>query len=87
MPGMLHLVLPVKEAGSFAEMAGDYNLHCRKRTLVRPTPELPPSRLLMSFQRGNTQNCDESEIVIEKGGRHIYSDEYVSLTKDFYLKF
>jgi hypothetical protein len=33
------------------------------------------------------RDCEESVIVIEKGGRHIYSDEYVSLTKDFYLEF
>jgi hypothetical protein len=31
--------------------------------------------------------CEEETIVIEKGGRHDYSDEYKSLTKDFYLKF
>lgn len=85
--GALHLVLPVKEGGSFAEMAGDYNLHSRRRMFVRPTPDLPPARILMSLQRGPAKGCDESEIVIEKGGRHIYSDEYVSLTKDFYLKF
>jgi hypothetical protein len=30
---------------------------------------------------------EESTIIIEKEGRHHYSDEYVSLTKDFYLKF
>lgn len=85
--GRLHMVLPVTEAERFLELARDYNLHCQKRMFVRPKPELPPARVLMSLQRGDTQICDETEIVIEKGGRHIYSDEYVSLTKDFYLKF
>ena len=85
--GALHLVLPVKEGRSFAEIAGDYNLHCMRRMVVRPTPELPPVRVLMSLQRGPAKSCDESVLVIEKKGRHIYSDEYVSLTKDFYLKF
>ena len=85
--GRLHMVLPVTEAERFLELARDYNLHCQKRMFVRPKPELPPARVLMSLQRGDPQICDETEIVIEKGGRHIYSDEYVSLTKDFYLKF
>lgn len=85
--GRLHLVLPVNEAVRFVALARDYNLHCRRRMFVRPTPELPPARVLMSLQRGVPQSCDESELVIEKGGRHLYSDEYVSLTKDFYLKF
>ncbi|MBE0680033.1 MAG: methyltransferase [Bacteroidales bacterium] len=85
--GTLHLVMPVNEAKRFIELARDYNLHCQKRMLVRPTPETPPARVLMSLQRGDPQSCNESEMVIEKGGRHVYSDEYVSLTKDFYLKF
>lgn len=85
--GLLHLVLPVNEAGRFTMMASEYDLHCSRRMLVRPTPSHLPARVLMSLQRGTTQKCDEMEIVIEKGGRHHHSDEYVSLTKDFYLKF
>lgn len=85
--GILHLVLPVVEATRFVELARDYNLYLIKRMLVRPTPGVPPSRTLMSLQRGIPERYEESEIVIEKGGRHLYSDEYVSLTKDFYLKF
>ncbi len=85
--GILHLVLPQVEAGNFVELARDYNLHCKKWMLVRPSPDLPPARVLMSLQRGNPRSCEESELVIEKGRRHLFSDEYVSLTKDFYLKF
>ena len=85
--GKLHLVLPVNEAARFIELATEYDLHCSKRMIVRPTPEKPPARMLMSLQHGKPLNCEETEMVIEKGGRHLYSDEYVSLTKDFYLKF
>lgn len=85
--GTLHLVLPVNEAVRFFSLAAEVGLLCVRRCNIRPTPALPPSRVLMSLRRGGPQSCDESEIVIEKGGRHIYSDEYVSLTKDFYLKF
>ena len=85
--GILHLVLPVNEAERFLALAAEGGLICVRRCSVRPTPALPPARVLMSFQPGGPQSCDESEMAIEKGGRHIYSDEYVSLTKDFYLKF
>jgi tRNA1Val (adenine37-N6)-methyltransferase len=84
--GTLHLVLPVVEGERFAAEAATCNLHCHRKLLVRPTSELPPARQLMSMKRGNPHSCEESEMVIEKGGRHVYSDEYVSLTKDFYLK-
>jgi len=85
--GTLHLVLPVNEAVRFVALAADGGLLCVRRCSVRPTPASPPSRVLMALQGGGPQSCDESEMVIEKGGRHLYSDDYVSLTKDFYLKF
>jgi tRNA1Val (adenine37-N6)-methyltransferase len=84
--GSLHLVLPVTEAERFLLLAVSYGFFCRRRMLVRPTPALPPSRVLMTLDR-ESGACVEEEIVIEKGGRHIYSDDYVSLTKDFYQKF
>jgi len=85
--GTLHLVLPVTGASVFVALAREYNLHCQRRMFIRPTPVKPPVRVLVSMQRGSPQCRDEPEMVIEKGGRHLYSDEYVSLTKDFYLKF
>ena len=85
--GTLHLVLPGSEAGRFAVIAAAHGLHPVRRLLVRPTPELPPARVLMSVKRYAPAGCEESSMVIEEGGRHLYSDAYVSLTKDFYLKF
>jgi tRNA1Val (adenine37-N6)-methyltransferase len=84
--GSLHLVLPVNEAGSFIEMAANMGLYCQRRLFVKPTLSIPSSRALMAFGRSKSE-IEESTIVIEKGGRHRYSDEYVSLTKDFYLNF
>ncbi len=85
--GTLHLVLPVTEGSAFIELARQYNLHCRRRMFVRPTPAKPPARLLVSLQRGSGQCIEEPEIITEKEGRHLFSEEYISLTKDFYLKF
>lgn len=84
--GSLHLVLPVTGAEKFITLAESYGFFCNRRMMVRPTPEKAPARVLMTFGR-EAIPCNEEELVIEKGGRHIYSDEYVSLTKEFYLKF
>jgi tRNA1Val (adenine37-N6)-methyltransferase len=84
--GALHLVLPVSEAERFIGMAQKHGLYCRERLNVKPAPSQPPVRILMTLGRQNNEP-DENTIVIESGGRHHYSDEYVSLTKDFYLKF
>jgi tRNA1Val (adenine37-N6)-methyltransferase len=84
--GELHMVLPVSEATLFIHMAASLGFYCNRKLIVKPTPEISPSRVLMTL--GYSQgNVEESTMVIEKGGRHNYSDEYVSLTKDFYLKF
>jgi len=84
--GTLQTVLPVNEAESFMNMASTAGLSCSRRLTVKPTPLLPPARILMTLGFGK-RACEEATIVIEKGGRHDYSDKYKSLTKDFYLKF
>ena len=84
--GTLQMVLPVNEAGQFIEMSASVGLYCQRKLIVKPTPATPPSRVLMTFCL-EKRIVEEATIVIEKEGRHHYSDEYVSLTKDFYLKF
>jgi len=84
--GNLQMVLPVSEATLFIEMAASLGLYCQRKLIVKPTPAIPPSRVLMTFCR-DKRIVEEATIVIEKEGRHHYSDEYVSLTKEFYLKF
>ena len=84
--GTLQMVLPVNEAGQFIEMSASVGLYCQRKLIVKPTPATPPSRVLMTLCR-EQRLVEEATIVIEKEGRHHYSDEYVSLTKEFYLKF
>jgi tRNA1Val (adenine37-N6)-methyltransferase len=84
--GALHLVLPASEAEQFISMAKHYGLSCQRRLNVKPTPSVPPVRVLMTLGQQKREG-EENTMVIEKGWRHHYSDEYVSLTKDFYLKF
>jgi len=84
--GTLQMVLPVNEADQFIEMAASLGFYCQRKLIVKPTPEIPPARMLMTFCR-EQRIVKEATIIIEEGGRHRYSDEYVSLTKDFYLKF
>jgi tRNA1Val (adenine37-N6)-methyltransferase len=86
LSGTLQLVLPVNEAGLFIEKAISLGFHCQRRLNIKPTPTLPPARVLMALGF-ETITMEESTMVIERGGRHNYSEEYISLTKDFYLKF
>lgn len=82
--GVLHLVLSADDFDRSVEAAGKHGFFCHRLLKVIPTPEHDPKRILMSFGRKKI-TIEESSMVIETGVRHHYSDEYISLTKDFYL--
>jgi len=82
--GNLHIVLPVTEGNTFIEIAQSFGLFCHRSLRIKTTPSQSPKRLLMSF--GHTEVFpEELSLVVEKGQRHYYSDEYKVLTHDFYL--
>ena len=84
--GRLALILPFEGYRGFRELALSSGFFEIRNMSVKPTPEKPANRVLGEFADipGRT---DPSEIVIEKYGRHGYSEEYIDLTKYFYLKF
>ena len=84
--GKLAIILPVVEGNEFIKIALEIGFYCIRKCFVKPNPTKKPHRLLLefSFEKQITQ---ESEIVIENGTRHHYTDEYKKLTEDFYLSF
>jgi len=52
---------------------------------IKPLPDKPVKRIVSAFGFNETEPS-KTEMVIELS-RHIYSEEYIELTKDFYLKF
>jgi tRNA1Val (adenine37-N6)-methyltransferase len=84
--GKLAIILPYIEGNLFLENASKIGLHCCRKTLVKPTPNKDPKRLLLelSFKE---KPLTEDYLVIENNKRHHYSKEYKELTKEFYLNF
>lgn len=82
--GTFALVLPVNEGQQFVGLAQVAGLSLARRTYVLPLPESSPKRLLLCFTK-QPVDSEETQLVIETAGRHVYSDEYKDLTKDFYL--
>jgi len=66
-------------------LAAAYELFPLKITRVKGTPTSEIKRSLLAFSRNETPNFPIDELIIETA-RHIYTPEYVALTKDFYLK-
>lgn len=84
--GVFALILPVNEANLFIELANEQYLFLNRKCLVKPNPNKAPKRVLMEFSFTQTPIIEE-ELTIETEKRHEYTKEYISLTKDFYLKF
>lgn len=82
--GVLAVIIPFKEEEKFIALAKEEELYPFKITRVKGTPATEVKRSLMAFSRDKKETAiDELTIEIE---RHNYTDAYISLTKDFYLK-
>lgn len=82
--GVLAVIIPFKEEEKFIALAKEEELYPFKITRVKGTPATEVKRSLMAFSRDKKEIAiDELTIEIE---RHNYTDAYISLTKDFYLK-
>jgi tRNA1Val (adenine37-N6)-methyltransferase len=82
--GSFSVIIPYKEEKSFVQMAKTQKLLLNKVCRVKgnPTSEIKRSLLTFSF---NDSTIEEEELIIELG-RHLYTNDYINLTKDFYLK-
>ena len=84
--GRFSMVFPFDEFEGVIEIARYHQLHNSRITIVHPNLSLPPRRVLLEFSKVKT-NVIHDSITIEKQKRHDYTDEYIELTKDFYLAF
>ena len=85
--GSFHVILPYKEEESFKEVAVKQGLFPYRITRVRGSEEKGKTavkRSLLSFSF-EEKEVKIDELVIEKE-RHQYTEQYINLTRDFYLK-
>ncbi|MCF8321729.1 MAG: methyltransferase [Flavobacterium sp.] len=83
--GIFSVIIPFKEESTFLALAATQELFPLKITRVKGTPTSETKRSLMAFSRNSITDFPIDELIIENA-RHIYTPEYIALTKDFYLK-
>lgn len=83
--GSFKIIFPFDDYEYFRAKAISYNFFEIKRMVVYPTPNKPPVRIISEWKFQKPNELIIEEIIIEKYGRHLYSEEYIELTKDFYL--
>ncbi|MDY0780306.1 tRNA1(Val) (adenine(37)-N6)-methyltransferase [Tenacibaculum sp. IB213877] len=82
--GLFATVIPYQEEEGFIELAEKHNLQLNRVCRVKGTPTSEVKRSLLEFSF-TAEEVKEEELIIETK-RHQYTDPYIHLTKDFYLK-
>ena len=83
--GLFAVVIPYKEEDRFIELCAEYELYPVKVTRVKGSHKTPIVRSLLAFKRFELSVLTADELVVEIN-RHEYTDDYINLTQDFYLK-
>lgn len=83
--GIFAVIIPHKEEERFISLCADVDLFPVKVTRVKGTHTTPIIRSLLAFKRYELSVLTADELIIETA-RHQYTEAYIALTKDFYLK-
>jgi tRNA1Val (adenine37-N6)-methyltransferase len=83
--GRFLVIMPYVEGNIFIAEANKYGLFCNGIVKIRPLPGAEIRRLILTFEKIK-KNPVEKFLTIEHG-RHEYTEDYINLTKEFYLKF
>jgi tRNA1Val (adenine37-N6)-methyltransferase len=83
--GIFAVIIPFKEEEKFIGLCSQLELFTVKVTRVKGSHTTPIVRSLLAFKRYELSVLTADELVIETS-RHQYTDEYIELTKEFYLK-
>ena len=86
--GRFNVIIPYHREQEFIDIAERGDLFPTRITRVQGTPSSEIKRSLLEFSFSSSEAIIEPEIarlVIEKS-RHDYTDDYIALVQDFYLK-
>ena len=81
--GSLAIILPSKSKSKVEKIAKNYKLHLNRLCWVKGNDKTTIKRALLQFSFSK-HPFEENILIIEKK-RHVYTDKYTQLCKDFYL--
>ena len=85
--GSLNIILPFDQKKEAKEFAKKYGLYSIRECAVYPKANKAPHRILLELSRNENEQINKESLVIEKAGRHNYSEDYKKLTREFYTIF
>lgn len=81
--GFFEVILPLSEREKFINLALVENFYCQKELIIFPKKGKVVNRIILRFS-DERQEIEKSELII-RNADNLYTEEYISLTKDFYL--
>lgn len=81
--GRVAFVLPAETEAALCRHARMNGLHLFRIVRVRTVPRKEPSRIIAEFSRMRKDTSEDTVLTIQNEGK--YTEEYLSLTHDFYL--
>lgn len=82
--GTFTVIIPTDSSDAVKQIAAQYQLTPCSELSVITTPGASPKRTLIAFRFG-AQTCTTDTLLVELS-RHVYSPQYIELTRAFYLK-
>lgn len=82
--GKFNIILPYAEGNQFTKLAQESHFFCTRKYSFRTRAEKPIERWLLEFSH-QEQSIDTGEVLHYAKGM-TWSDLYISLTREFYLK-
>ena len=83
--GRLAVIYPTEAAKLFQEKAESFGLFCHRKLYIKPTLASQTKRIVLEFCK-HQLSSQENVLAIE-ATRRVYTPEFISLIKDFYLKY
>lgn len=81
--GRIVFIFPALQEPRMDQIASGYNLWPTRKIYIKGQPDAAPKRIITEWQH-KSDLCQTEQLVIETG-RHQYTEDYITLTRDFYL--
>lgn len=85
--GVLSLILPADRLSQAEQIGTRCGFALKRYCLVKGRADLPVKRVLIEWIKTSNSVVTEREELIIEIDRHVYTEEYRELTRDFYLNF
>ncbi len=83
--GRFAIILPLNQKSQLENIAKENKLFIHRLCLVKPNRRKDAHRFMVEMKLVSCDQLKNESITIEKEIRHEYTDEYIKLTRSFYL--